>query len=83
MSKIYILTVSSKGQVTIPVELRRIFKIDKPGDKLRLKLNQDGSAVMLKPGNLEDLHRYLAPKLKGKKPLENPREFYKNREPRI
>jgi bifunctional DNA-binding transcriptional regulator/antitoxin component of YhaV-PrlF toxin-antitoxin module len=83
MNKIYTLVVSSKGQVTIPIELRRMFKVNKPGDKLRLKLNQDGNVNLLKPSNLDDLHQYLAPKLKGKKPLENPREFYKNREPRI
>lgn len=82
MNKIYTLTVSSKGQVTIPIELRKIFKVNEAGDKLVLKLNDVGQASISKPSTLDDLHQYLAPKLKGKKPLKNARQFYQTRKPR-
>jgi AbrB family looped-hinge helix DNA binding protein len=44
-------TLTSKGQTTIPREVREFLKL-KPGDRLEFKLNADGQSVILKPANI-------------------------------
>jgi AbrB family looped-hinge helix DNA binding protein len=44
-------TLTSKGQTTIPREVRDFLKL-KPGDKLEFKLNPDGQTVLLKAANI-------------------------------
>ena len=39
-------TLTSKGQTTVPKDIRRHLGL-KPGDKIRFLVEQDGSAVML------------------------------------
>jgi AbrB family looped-hinge helix DNA binding protein len=41
------ITLSSKGQLTLPAELRRLWNL-KAGDSLRLEYAADGSATMAK-----------------------------------
>jgi len=40
-------TLSSKGQITLPVELRRLWGL-KPGDRLDFSLEDDGRVVLRK-----------------------------------
>jgi antitoxin PrlF len=44
-------TLTSKGQTTIPREVREFLNL-KPGDKLEFKLNPDGRTVLLKAANI-------------------------------
>jgi antitoxin PrlF len=44
-------TLTSKGQTTIPREVRQFLKL-KPGDRLEFKLNPDGKTVELKAANV-------------------------------
>jgi len=44
-------TLTSKGQTTIPREVRDFLKL-KPGDKLEFKLNTDNGTVTLKASNI-------------------------------
>ena len=44
-------TLTSKGQTTIPREVREFLKL-KPGDKLDFKLNPDGKTVILRAANV-------------------------------
>ena len=44
-------TLTSKGQTTIPKEVREFLKL-KPGDKLEFKLNPDGGNVLLQAANI-------------------------------
>ena len=65
-------TLTSKGQTTIPLEVREFLKL-KSGDRLEFKLNLDGKTVTLRPANIQitDLKGML--KRKGMKPY-NPTE---------
>ena len=62
-------TLTSKGQTTIPLEIRDFLKL-KSGDKLEFKLNADGKTVTLRPGNIpiSDLKGLL--KRDGMKPYQ-------------
>ena len=44
-------TLTSKGQTTIPREVRHFLKL-KPGDRLEFTLNPDGQTVLLKAANI-------------------------------
>jgi antitoxin PrlF len=44
-------TLTSKGQTTIPREVRDFLKL-RPGDKLEFKLNPDGKTVILQAANI-------------------------------
>jgi antitoxin PrlF len=44
----YALTLSSKGQVTLPAEVRRALELDR-GSRLRLILHDDGSVELVRP----------------------------------
>lgn len=44
-------TITSKGQTTIPREVREFLKL-KAGDKLEFRLNPDGRTVEVKAANL-------------------------------
>jgi len=77
MSKIFNLTVSSKGQITLPAEVRRILSIESgKSNKLCLEIKNDQTAVIKVPMSLDELHEYLGPKIAGKTPLTNIRSVY-------
>jgi AbrB family looped-hinge helix DNA binding protein len=65
-------TLTSKGQTTIPREVREFLKL-KAGDKLEFKLNPDESTVTLKAANIDVLSLKGMLKSKGMKPY-NPDE---------
>jgi AbrB family looped-hinge helix DNA binding protein len=79
------VTLSSKGQMTLPVEVRRAFNI-RAGDKLLLKLDQTTQvATLAKPVSIEELSAKLTSYVKpGTKPVMNVDEYYqKHRKPYI
>jgi len=65
-------TLTSKGQTTIPREVREFLKL-KPGDKLEFKLNAERGTVTLKASNIHVLNLKGLLKRKGMKPY-NPEE---------
>ena len=65
-------TLTSKGQTTIPREVRAFLKL-KPGDKLEFKLNPDGETVQLKAANIHISTLRGILKREGMKPY-NPNE---------
>ncbi len=65
-------TLTSKGQTTIPREVREFLKL-KPGDRLDFKLNADNGTVTLKASNIHVLDLKGMLKRKGMKPY-NPEE---------
>jgi AbrB family looped-hinge helix DNA binding protein len=52
----YSSKVTTKGQVTIPVHLRKKLSI-KPGQRLTFSLNKNGNAEIIRPVNIEELQR--------------------------
>lgn len=54
-------TITSKGQTTIPLEIRRYLKL-KPGDRIQFVVDADGRVVLL-PGavDVRELYGLLAP----------------------
>ena len=65
-------TLTSKGQTTIPREVRRFLKL-KPGDRLEFTLNPDGQTVLLKAANIHISTLRGMLKREGMKPY-NPNE---------
>jgi antitoxin PrlF len=65
-------TLTSKGQTTIPREVREFLKL-KTGDKLEFRLNSDGSTVTLTAANIDILALKGILKREGAKPY-NPSE---------
>jgi AbrB family looped-hinge helix DNA binding protein len=65
-------TLTSKGQTTIPREVREFLKL-KSGDRLEFKLNPDGNTVTLKAANIDVLTLRGMLKRKEMKPY-NPDE---------
>lgn len=68
----YVRTVTRKGQVTIPAQVRRRLEVE-PGDKVVFRVTED--AVQLEPATmtLEDTFGAVAP-------LTQPEDFQKLRE---
>ena len=65
-------TLTSKGQTTIPREVREFLKL-KPGDKMEFKLSPDGQTVILKAANIHVSSLRGILKREGMKPY-NPEE---------
>jgi antitoxin PrlF len=65
-------TLTSKGQTTIPREVRESLKL-KAGDRIEFTINEDGKTATIRPANIDisDLRGLL--KSKGMKPF-NPDE---------
>ena len=77
--------MSSKGQITLPVAIRRTMKI-KAGDKLDLTYDAKRQSFELrKPLGLEAMSTKLTSYIKpGIKPLRDVDDYYqKQREPRL
>ena len=73
-------TLTSKGQTTLPVEVRKFLKLT-AGDKLEFKLNAGDNTVTLKAANIDVLSLKGILKSKKMKPYAaNEREMaFKNR----
>ncbi len=55
----YTHTITSKGQITLPKELRQKLGLDEVG-RATLRLNERGEIVVTKPKTLQDVRRELA-----------------------
>lgn len=79
-----ILTITSKGQTTLPVAIRRKLGLTKDGGRLRVEFNENrGQAIISKPidaGSLSDrFSKYIKP---GAKPIIDVSGYYqKHRKP--
>lgn len=56
----YIRTVTSKSQVTIPAEIRRLLDME-PGDKVVFRVTEDGIELEGVPMRLEDTFGAVEP----------------------
>jgi antitoxin PrlF len=65
-------TLTSKGQTTIPREVRSFLKL-KPGDRLEFQLQPDGQSVLMKAANIHVSNLKGILKHEGMKPY-NPDE---------
>jgi len=80
--------MSSKGQVVIPVELRH--KVDlNTGDRIIIDFDESTKELRLRKAQsvaeaIDQLSAKVASWIKpGTEPLDDPRAFYRTREPRI
>ncbi|MDR2975188.1 MAG: AbrB/MazE/SpoVT family DNA-binding domain-containing protein [Propionibacteriaceae bacterium] len=76
-------TISSKGQVVVPAQLRRQLGLH-PGDTVSFEDTDSGQAVTMRRRETWDemstrFHSWIAP---GTPPLEDAHGFYDTREPR-
>jgi bifunctional DNA-binding transcriptional regulator/antitoxin component of YhaV-PrlF toxin-antitoxin module len=79
------ITMTSKGQFTLPAGVRKAMALHKRGDKLVLDFSPASRQVVLsKPVSFEDIQakakRYITP---GTKPLTDVDAHYNTREPRL
>ena len=72
------LTVTSKGQTTIPASIRRKLGVDKSGGILQISFNEHkGELVISKPTSVDELSKKLSGYIKpGIKPLVDADAFY-------
>ncbi len=78
-----ILTITSKGQTTIPAQVRRKLGLGKDGGKLQMHFNErKGELIISKPISIDDLSKKLSSYIKpNTEPLTNVDAFYqKNRD---
>ncbi len=83
--KEYMITMTSKGQFTMPVEVRELFSLGNVNNKLKLVLNTETKTIKIeKPITVEEVQRRARQRLKpGIEPLLDARAFYDTRKPRI
>lgn len=82
--KEFTLTLTSKGQLTLPVSVRRALGVDQKGSTLRLVYNPTTKQARIQPSVDFDAIQALAQMYikPGVKPLQDPSAFYNQREPR-
>jgi|HubBroStandDraft_4_1064222.scaffolds.fasta_scaffold711470_2 bifunctional DNA-binding transcriptional regulator/antitoxin component of YhaV-PrlF toxin-antitoxin module len=73
-----ILTITSKGQTTLPVTMRKKLGITKSGGILHVTFNeQRGEVVITKPLSIEELSNRVSRNIKpGVKPVTNVDDYY-------
>lgn len=79
------ITITSKGQVTLPAQARKAMQL-KDGDKLLFSYNSESQmATIAKPLSIEELSERISRHIKpGTKPVLNVDEYYQaHRKPRI
>ena len=72
------ITITSKGQTTLPASIRRKFGLDKAGGVLRINFNESkGELVISKPVSISELSERVSRHIKpGTNPVENVDEYY-------
>jgi len=72
------ITITSKGQTTLPVALRRKLGLAESGGILYIDLDeQKGQAVITKPMSIEELSQRVSRHIKpGTKPVRNVDAYY-------
>lgn len=76
------ITITSKGQTTLPAAIRHKLGVDKAGGVLQISFNERrGELVIKKPVSVAELSERISRHIKpGTKPVENVDEYYqKNR----
>lgn len=81
----YTITLTSKGQVTLPVAVRRSLGVAQSGGTLRLHYDEkSGQATIQRPVSFASLQAkassYADPDVK---PLDDPRGYYQQREVKL
>jgi len=73
-----IITVTRKGQTTLPAEVRAQLGLGKSGGVLQLEFNErSGTLTITKPVSLTELSKRISRHIKpGTKPLRNVDEYY-------
>lgn len=77
------ITITSKGQTTLPIAIRRHFGLEKSGGELIANFDEKkGELIISKPTDIYELRKRIKSYIKpGIKPLLNVDEFYQaNRE---
>lgn len=74
------ITITSKGQTTLPAPIRRKLGLEKDGGLLQIRFNeQSGEAVIFKAASLTEISQQLSGHIKpGVRPLKNVDDFYQN-----
>lgn len=74
------ITITRKGQTTLPVALRRRLGLADSGGVLRARLNEDtGELIITKPPSANELSERLSRHIKpGTSPLLNVDDFYQS-----
>ncbi len=72
------ITITSKGQTTLPAAIRHKLGIDKSGGVLQISYNdRKGELVIQKPASVAELSQRISSYIKpGTKPIENVDESY-------
>lgn len=72
------ITITSKGQTTLPVDVRRKLGLAKTGGTLHLDFNeQKAEAILTKPMGIEELSERITSYIKpGTKPVLNVDDYY-------
>jgi bifunctional DNA-binding transcriptional regulator/antitoxin component of YhaV-PrlF toxin-antitoxin module len=72
------ITVTSKGQTTLPAAIRHKLGVDKSGGVLQIAFNEaKGELVITKPTSITELSERISRHIKpGTPPLENVDEYY-------
>ena len=72
------ITITSKGQTTLPAAIRHKLGIDKSGGVLQISYNdRKGELVIQKPASVAELSQRISSYIKpGTKPIENVDEYY-------
>lgn len=72
------ITITSKGQTTLPVAIRKKLGITKEGGVLRVTFNEQRSEVVItKPLSIEELSSRVSKNIKpGTKPISNADNYY-------
>ena len=75
-------TISSKGQLVIPSEIRRIAGI-RAGDVLEISVEKDGNLTLKKAKSIDELAEHFTSLIRpDTPPLEDTRSLYSSREER-
>ena len=72
------ITITNKGQTTIPASIRRQLGIDKSGGILRINFDERNSELVIsKPVNIAELSERISRHIKpGTRPVVNVDEYY-------
>ena len=83
--KEYTVTLTSKGQLTLPVSVRRSLGVDQKGSKITLSFNDRTKQTSIRPAMTFEELQAMTSKFVAKnvKPLEDPRALYENRKVKI
>ena len=73
-----IVTVTSKGQLTLPASFRKHLNIGASGGVLQVEFNEQKNEVVIKkPLSIADLSQHVSRHIKdGTEPLNNVEEYY-------